>query len=128
MIKYLFVMFGGAVGAVSRFILGTLVAKWYPGLFPLGTFLINVTGSFLIGVLMMVFLNRPSIDANWRLFLVTGILGGYTTFSSFEWETFASIRGGAATVAVSYAISSVVVGLLGVWLGAMLSNRLWPNS
>lgn len=128
MIKYLFVMFGGAVGAVSRFILGTLVAKWYPGLFPLGTFLINVTGSFLIGVLMMAFLNRPSIDANWRLFLVTGILGGYTTFSSFEWETFAAIRGGAATVAVSYVISSVVVGLLGVWLGAMLSNRLWPNS
>ncbi|HTU46952.1 MAG TPA: fluoride efflux transporter CrcB [Bryobacteraceae bacterium] len=128
MIKYLFVMFGGAVGAVSRFILGTLVAKWYPGLFPLGTFLINATGSFLIGVLMMAFLNRPSIDANWRLFLVTGILGGYTTFSSFEWETFAAIRGGAATVAVSYVISSVVVGLLGVWLGAMLSNRLWPNS
>lgn len=126
--KYLFVMSGGAVGAVSRFIVGTLVARWYPGLFPLGTFLINVTGSFLIGVLMMVFLNRPSIDANWRLFLVTGILGGYTTFSSFEWETFAAIRGGAATVAVSYAISSVLVGLLGVWLGAMLSNRLWPNS
>lgn len=125
-IKYLCVMLGGAFGAVSRFIVGTLIARWYTGLFPLATFSINVTGSFLIGLLMMVFLNRPSIPANWRLFLVTGILGGYTTFSSFEWEMFASLRGGALAIALSYAAASVVVGLIGVWLGAMLSNRLWP--
>jgi hypothetical protein len=66
MTKYLFVMLGGALGAVSRFIVGTLVTRWYPGLFPLGTFLINTTGSFLAGVFMMLFLNRPAIDVNWR--------------------------------------------------------------
>jgi fluoride exporter len=126
MTKYLFVMLGGSLGAVSRFIVGTLIARWYTGLFPLATFLINVTGSFLIGLLMMLFLNRPSIPANWRLFLVTGILGGYTTFSSFEWEIFATLRGGALAIALSYAVSSLVVGLIGVWAGAILSDRLWP--
>jgi fluoride exporter len=128
MTKYFLVMFGGALGAVSRFLVGTFVTKWYTALFPLGTFFINVTGSFLIGVLMMLFLNRPFIGANWRLFLVTGILGGYTTFSSFEWETFAALRGGAPMVALSYLVSSLIVGLVGVWVGAIISNRLWPHS
>jgi CrcB protein len=121
-------MLGGSLGAVSRFILGTLVARWYSAVFPLGTFLINITGSFLIGVLMMLFLNRPSIDANWRLFLVTGVLGGYTTFSSFEWETFFALRESASAVAVFYVVLSVGLGLIGVWLGAMASNQLWPRS
>lgn len=128
MAKYLFVMLGGALGAVSRFAVGALVAKRYSAIFPLGTFLINVTGSFLIGVLMMLFLNRPSIHSNWRLFLVTGILGGYTTFSSFEWEAFTALRSGAGAVGVSYLALSVVLGLLCAWLGAMLSNYFWPHS
>jgi len=125
--KYLFVMLGGALGAVSRFMVGTLVLKAYSAMFPLGTFLINVTGSFLIGILMMLFLNRPAISAHWRLFLVTGILGGYTTFSSFEWETFAALRGGAGVVALLNVLLSVGLGLGGVWVGAMISNRFWPR-
>jgi fluoride exporter len=125
--KYIFVMLGGAFGALSRFIVGTLVLKFYSAVFPLGTFLINVTGSFLIGVLMMLFINRPGINANWRLFLVTGILGGYTTFSSFEWETFTALRGGAGVAALLNVTLSVGLGLGGVWIGAMLSNRLWPR-
>jgi fluoride exporter len=60
--KYIFVLLGGALGAVSRFILGTFVLNIYSAVFPLGTFLINVTGSFLIGILMMLFLNRPGIN------------------------------------------------------------------
>ena len=127
MAKYLLVMIGGALGATSRFIVGTIVSRWYSALFPLGTFAINVTGSFLIGLLMMFFLNRPAVNANWRLFLVTGVLGGYTTFSSFEWEAFAAIRGGAGLVAFLYLVSSVVLGLCGVWTGAMLSNRIFPQ-
>jgi CrcB protein len=125
--KYIFVMLGGALGAVSRFIVGTLVLKIYSAVFPLGTFTINVTGSFLIGILMMLFLNRPGINANWRLFLVTGILGGYTTFSSFEWETFTVLRGGAGAVALLNVLLSVGLGLGGVWIGATLSNRFWPR-
>ncbi|MGI8961851.1 MAG: fluoride efflux transporter CrcB [Bryobacteraceae bacterium] len=125
--RYISVMLGGALGAVFRFVVGTFVLKFYSGLFPLGTFLINVTGSFVIGILMMFFLNRPAINANWRLFLVTGILGGYTTFSSFEWETLTALRGGAGAIALLNVLLSVGLGLAGVWIGAAVSNRLWPR-
>jgi fluoride exporter len=125
--RYVFVMLGGALGAVFRFVVGTTVLKIYSGVFPLGTFLINIIGSFLIGMLMTVFLNRSTIDANWRLFLVTGILGGYTTFSSFEWETFTLWRGGAGPAALLNVFLSVGLGFAGVWIGAALSNRFWPR-
>jgi len=118
-------MLGGALGAVSRFAIGTIVSRMYTSLFPLGTFLINVSGSFLIGLLMMLFLQRPVVSANWRLFLVTGILGGYTTFSSFEWEVLFAVREGAGLIAVAYILLSVGLGLVAAWLGALLATRLW---
>ena len=124
MMKYLVVLMGGGVGAVLRFIVGTVVLKFFTGAFPLGTLLINVTGSFVIGILMTFFLNHSTIDPHWRLFLVTGILGGYTTFSSFEWETLFTLREGAALVAVSYLVLSVVLGLAAVWLGATFAGGL----
>jgi CrcB protein len=125
MSRYGVVMLGGALGAVCRFIAGTAVAKLYSGTFPLGTFLINITGSFLIGLLMSLFLNRPSLDAHWRLFLVTGILGGYTTFSSFEWEALISLRSGAGSVALLYLSSSTLVGLVCAWIGLLIANKVW---
>lgn len=125
MSKYVLVMLGGALGAGSRFAIGSLVARFYTAVFPLGTFLINISGSFLIGVLMMLFLQRPAISTSWRLFLVTGILGGYTTFSSFEWETLFAIRSGAGLVAIAYVLLSVALGLVAAWLGVMLATRFW---
>ena len=127
MSKYLVVMLGGALGAVLRFIVATFVTRLYPATFPLGTFVINITGSFLIGLLMTLFLNRPGLHMNWRLFLVTGILGGYTTFSSFEWESLIGLRNGAEVVSFLYIGSSVVLGLAGAWLGLSIANRLWPH-
>ena len=112
---------------MSRFIVGAFVLRFYSATFPLGTFLINVTGSFLIGLLMTLFLNRPALPANWRLFLVTGILGGYTTFSSFEWEALTTLRNGAESVAFLYLAASVIVGLAGAWVGLLTANRLWPH-
>ena len=125
--KYLSVMLGGAIGAVARFIVGTAAARWFSSSFPLGTFLINITGSFLIGLLMTVFINRPSIHINWRLFLVTGILGGYTTFSSFEWEALITFRTGAPNIGFLYLGLSVLLGLGAAWLGLMVANWFWPN-
>ena|SRR5437868_11082088 len=127
MSKYILVMLGGALGAVSRFVVGTLVLKFYSAVFPLGTFLVNVTGSFLVGLFMMLFLNRPTVNTNWRLFLATGMLGGYTTFSTFEWETFTALRGGASAIALLNVLLSVGLGFGGVWIGAEISNRLWPR-
>lgn len=123
-ISVLLVALGGGVGAALRFLVATLITRLYGGLFPLGTFLINITGSFAIGILMTLFMDRPPLSPQWRLLLVTGLLGGYTTFSSFEWETFAGWKGGSPPVALWNVIGSVGLGYLGVWLGYLLTTSL----
>ena len=95
----------------------------YGGRFPMGTFIINVTGSFLIGTLMTLLTERLQPHPNWRLFLVVGFLGGYTTFSSFEYETYSAIRGGERLMGMLYVGASVLLGYLGVWAGASLLTR-----
>jgi CrcB protein len=123
-IRTLVVMLGGGIGAGLRFLAGVYVTRLYSGIFPMGTFAINVTGSFFIGVLMTFFVSRTGIHPSWRLFLVTGVLGGYTTFSSFEWETFATFKEGAPLVAILNVTASVALGFLGVWLGSLLMNKV----
>jgi CrcB protein len=114
------VMVGGGIGAALRYIIASYVARFHSGPFPLGTFLINVTGSFIIGLLMTFFLYRSDLNPAWRLFLVTGVLGGYTTFSSFEWETLTAVKSGAAVAAILNVLLSVALGFVGVWIGAAL--------
>lgn len=114
--RYLAVMLGGAFGSVLRYTLGVAVMSRYPGQFPLATFLINVSGSFLIGFVMTLLPNHSPI---WmRPLLVTGILGGYTTFSAFEWESFVSPR----NIAALYIILSVGLGLIACWAGASIAR------
>ena len=119
--KYLVVLAGAGLGGLARYVASTWIMEKYAGRFPLGTFVINVTGSFLIGVLMALFLERWQPHTNWRLFLVVGVLGGYTTFSSFEYEAYQSFRDGARWMGLFYVLGSVVLGYLGVWLGAILA-------
>ena len=95
----------------------------FGGTFPLGTLVINITGSFLIGFLMTMLTERFKLDPNWRLLLVVGFLGGYTTFSSFEWETYTVVRDGARWTGALNVVSSVILGYLAVWLGSMLGRR-----
>jgi CrcB protein len=123
--KYLVVLAGAGLGGVARYVAGTRVMAKYGGRFPLGTFVINVTGSFLIGVLMTLLTERLNPHPNWRLFLVVGILGGYTTFSSFEYEAYQAVRDGARWMGMLYVTGSVLIGYLGVWLGALLTARRW---
>ena len=92
------------------------------GRFPLGT-IINVSGSFLIGVLMVLLTERLQPHPNWRLLLVVGFLGGYTTFSAFEFETYQSIRDGGYGIGVLNVLASVTLGYAGVWLGAAIAGR-----
>ena len=116
-------MLGGGLGAGLRFLAATFVARLFGGIFPLGTVLINITGSFVIGVLMSFLLVRPDLNSLWRLFLVTGVLGGYTTFSSFEWETLVLVRSGSTSTALANVVVSVAIGYLGVWLGSLMVRR-----
>ena len=120
--RYLIVLFGGGVGALARYIVGTEIAQRVGGQFPLGTLVINVTGSFLIGLLMTL-LTQGLPHPYWRLLLVVGFLGGYTTFSSFEYETLQAVQGGAAWIGLLNVVGSVVLGYIAVWLGSALVRR-----
>ena len=123
MIRYLLVLFGGGVGALARYVAASAIMARFGGKFPLGTLVINVTGSFLIGFLMTMLTERFQLDPRWRLLLVVGFLGGYTTFSSFEWEPHTSVREGALWAGMLNVVSSVMLGYVAVWLGVMLAKR-----
>ncbi len=121
--RYAVVLAGAGLGGLARYIAGTWIMARYGGRFPLGTLIINVSGSFLVGVLMTLMTERLQPHPNWRLFLVVGVLGGYTTFSSFEYEIFQAVREGARWMGMLYMTGSVVFGYMGVWLGAALAVR-----
>jgi len=121
--RYVVVFAGAGIGGLMRYLAGTWIMARYGGRFPLGTFLINISGSFLIGVLMTLLTGRLHPHPNWRLFLVVGILGGYTTFSSFEYEAYQALRDGARWMGLLYVAGSVLIGYLGVWVGASLIAR-----
>ena len=121
--RYLVVLAGAGLGGLLRYVIGGWIMARYGGRFPLGTFVINVTGSFLIGLLMTLMTERWNPHPHWRLFLVVGVLGGYTTFSSFEYEALQTVRDGARWMALLYVTGSVVVGYCAVWLGALLAAR-----
>ena len=121
--KYLLVLFGGGVGALARYIVGTAIAERVGTRFPsAGTMVINVTGSVLIGFLMAI-LTRRLAHANWRRLLVVGFLGGYTTFSSLEYETLQAVESGAMWMGLLNVVGSVVFGYLAVWIGSAIGKQ-----
>lgn len=122
-IRCLLVLAGGGVGSLTRYLATLGVNEHYDGRFPLATFLINVTGSFIIGLLLVLFDREDLLHPNLRPLFVTGFLGGYTTFSTFEWDVLALGRS-APPVAFFYALSSVVVGLVACWAGAAIASRI----
>ena len=114
---------GAGLGGLARYVLGTWIMTRYAGRFPLGTFMINISGAFLIGLLMTLFTERLPPHPHWRLFLVVGVLGGYTTFSSFEYEALQAVRDGERWISLLYVAGSVLLGYVAVWLGAVLTAR-----
>lgn len=123
MTAYLLVFIGGGTGALARYVAGSAIMRRFGGGFPLGTLAINVTGSFLIGLLMTLLTERYKLDPRWRLALVVGFLGGYTTFSSFEWETYTAVRAGGLWTGMLNVVFSIILGYVAVWLGATLAQR-----
>ena len=123
MIRYLLVAIGGGTGALMRYLAASAIMTRFGGKFPLGTLVINLTGSFLIGFLMTMLTERFQLDPRWRLMLVVGFLGGYTTFSSFEWETYTAVQGGELWTGMLNVVSSVILGYVAVSLGSRLARR-----
>jgi CrcB protein len=123
MSQYLLVALGAAAGGLARYIIGGAIMQRFGGRFPLGTLMINVTGCFLIGVLMTLITERGTLSSKWQPLLVVGVLGGYTTFSAFGWETYRSVREGSLFMGLAYVLLSVGLGYIAVWFGALLARR-----
>ena len=92
--------------------------------FPYGTFLINVSGSFLIGLVMTILTERTHLSPTYRYLIPIGFIGGYTTFSTFEYETLRVIQDGQFTIGLLNVVFSVLVGFLMVWTGAMVGKAV----
>jgi CrcB protein len=120
----LIVSLGGALGTLSRYGLGVWISsKWNQG-FPLHTFLINISGAFLLGFLNILFIERLTVSPLWRLGIGVGFLGAFTTFSTFGFEVITLLEGGSLFTAGLYTLLSILVGFTGVALGVGLARLL----
>jgi CrcB protein len=114
----------GAVGTLARYGLQGLVQIKMGSTFPYGTLLINLTGCFFLGLIGQLLLNRVIVPPEWRMAIAVGFFGGYTTFSSFGWETAKMLEAGEWLWATTYVAASVVFGLLLTVAGIRLASRL----
>lgn len=116
------VFVGGGIGSVLRYALASAVQRGLPGPFPSGTFAVNLLGSFAIGLVGALGLERAAIPPEARVFLMVGILGGFTTFSSLAWETLGLLSVRDVLRATIYVAGSFLLGLAGAWLGRLLGR------
>ena len=124
MSPYLLIAIGGVAGANARFLVSTWAANRIGIDFPYGTLLVNASGSCLMGVLLTLIAGQFGGNADARALLATGFLGAYTTFSTFAYETAASIRQGSIRLACLNALGSAAVGIAGAAVGIALAARL----
>lgn len=115
---------GAAIGANLRYFVSLWAAQQWGATFPYGTMLINVSGSLVIGLVMAVLTTRVGISPLWRPLVVTGLLGGFTTFSTFSYETYSQLVSGSWLAAAINVVGSVGLGLLGVILGVALARLI----
>jgi CrcB protein len=117
--RFLLICLGGALGTGARYLLSVWITRNAGSPFPYGTLTVNVMGSFLLGLVMQLSLSTPTVSADARLILGTGILGGFTTYSAFNYETLALLRPGTWGTALSYVAATLLLclaaGALGIW-------------
>ena len=118
------VALGGAGGSMARFAVAEWAGQRWGAAFPWGTFIANISGALLIGLLMGIVLSRPAIAPQYRLLLGTGFLGGYTTFSSWMFESWALADGGELWRAGANVALSIVAGLAAAWIGLQIGRAL----
>ncbi|MGH7396339.1 MAG: fluoride efflux transporter CrcB [Candidatus Rokuibacteriota bacterium] len=124
MTRFILICLGGAVGTGARYLLGGLVARALGPDFPFGTLLINVAGSFLIGLVQQVGLSTLLIPDTLRLVLTIGVLGGFTTYSSFSYETIKLVETGSWAAATAYVVLTTTLCLVGCAAGLTLERVL----
>jgi len=120
----LLIAIGGAVGAVSRYAIDTWVSERAASAFPWGTFVVNVSGSFLLGLLFALAIDRAVLPADIRLPVMVGFVGAYTTFSTLMLESWRLVEGGAVLLALANLTGSVVAGLIALVLGLAVGRAI----
>lgn len=120
----LLIALGGAIGSVARYALAGAVHRFASPYFPYGTFVVNITGCLVFGAIFALSEQRFVIGPPVRAFLLIGVLGGFTTFSSFTFETFQLVRDGEMLLAAANAVGQLVVGLAAFWLGTAVVRVL----
>jgi CrcB protein len=127
MARLLLIFLGGGTGAVLRYLVGGWTQRWTTLPFPLGTLIVNISGCLLIGFLAGLFLGPRPINADWRFAILVGILGGYTTFSTFAWETLQLANDREWLHVGLNVVLSVVGGLLAVWIGRQVVLMIYGS-
>jgi fluoride exporter len=122
--RYLFIMIGGALGSAARFWVGTTVAGRMGTRFPFGTLIINITACFILGLSLEILNHHADLSPSWRFLVPIGFVGAYSTFSTFEWETFSNLSQGTFWIAILYVVVSLVAGLIAVALGVALAKTV----
>ncbi len=122
--NYLIIGLGGFLGAVTRYAVSIWIGQRWGRTFPLGTFFINISGSFLIALIMSLTTERFMVNPQWRLFLAVGFLGAYTTFSTFEFETGALLRDGEWMIAALNVVLSVFAGFAALKIGEVVAKTI----
>jgi CrcB protein len=120
---WLAVAVGGALGSMARFAVGTWVAAGLGSRFPYGTLLVNLLGCLLMGLLVVLIDERWAVPPQWRAFALVGLLGGFTTFSSFSLEAYTLLRTQQWLAALLYVAGSLLLGLLALAVGIALARR-----
>jgi fluoride exporter len=122
--KYLFIAIGGGLGSIARYAVGVGVSDRLGIRFPYGTLIVNISACLLIGFSLEVLNRHTNFNPALRYLIPIGFIGAYSTFSTFEWEIFSSLRSGAFWVAILYMAASVVFGLISVALGSSLGRAV----
>lgn len=120
----LYVFLGGGLGSMLRYLVGTYTSSFTTS-FPYGTFIVNIIGSIIIGVIFGLTLKNSSQSGDLILLLAVGFCGGFTTFSAFAHESFILLKSGQTTLFFTYIISSILTGLFCVWMGYILVSKLF---
>jgi CrcB protein len=124
-VTYLLIGLGGFLGANARYLVAGWIAGHYGTAFPYGTFIINISGSFILGFFLVFISERVLVHPNWRLFFAIGFLGAYTTFSTFSFENLVLIQERSYLLAMVNMVGSVVLGLIAT-VGGVIVARLLP--
>ena len=119
-----YIAVGSAIGGVSRYLIGGAVQRLTDDPFPMGTLVVNITGSFLLGAILRYAFDTPGLTPEWRAFLTVGLCGGYTTFSTFSYETVALMEDGQWARAGTYVALSVLLSVGTTFLGVVASREL----